>query len=634
MAEDPTIDEQEQGRAFIKPERAEGWTGKPLPGEIKVPKEMEFVLHRSPVATFLWRFAEGWPVDFVTENVRDILGYTADDFISGNVSWVGITHPDDVPRLEAEIAEYLEKGVKEWAQEYRLITRSGEVRWFEDRNRFIEDSRGNITHIQGIILDITKRKRIEEELRDSERRYREIASSIPGVVYQFILKEDGSYVCPFMSEGAKTILGLDPQEVVANPEVVFSLIPGEDLDSIYESITASAEAMTPWVHEFRVRLKNGEIKWIHGSAIPHRLPNNEILWNGVLLDVTERVQASLLLQKAHDELEKRVETRTAELAEANRELQEEIKERKQVEAALRESERKYRALVENLNDIIYQTDENAIVTYISPNVEAIGGYKQSEIIGKRFTEFVYPDDLGIRMEMFKKMMSGKAEPTEYRYVAKSGEIYWVRTTAKPIVENGRVIGVQGVLADITEIKKTEEALLKAQAKLKKHRDRLEDMVKRRTAELELKNKELSLQARKLQKMNSALRVLLDQRETDKKEFTTTLVQNLRTMVLPYLEQLKGKQSSPQNDANLDIAISNAQDILFSFSSTLASKYANLTPREIQVASLIRDGKSTKEIAQIFSLSPRSIEYYRENIRKKMGLLNKKVNLRSYLFSLK
>ncbi|MBW1710640.1 MAG: PAS domain-containing protein [Deltaproteobacteria bacterium] len=616
------------------PPVAENGTEEPAAVTFAKLKKQEFVLHRSPAVTFLWRFVEGWPVEFVTDNVEEVLGYTAEDFLSGCVSWVKITYPEDVPRLEAEIAQFLQEGVKEWEQEYRLITKSGEVRWFEDRNIFIKDSEGVITHIQGIILDITKRKRIEEELRESERKYREIASSIPGVVYQFVMRKDGSYYSPFMSEGASSILGISPQEVMNDPNSIFDRIVKEDRGYIDRSIIESARTMDPWSQQFRVRLKTGEVRWIRGSSIPHRLPNEDVLWNGVLYDITDHERAREILQSEHNDLERRVSERTIEIAKANEELQEEIKERKQAEAALRASEKKYRELVENLNDIIYQTDENAVVTYVSPNVETIGGYKQSEIIGKKFTDFVFQEDLEGRMKKFKEMMSGGNEPTEYRYATKFGQYVWIRTTAKPIIESNRVIGVQGVLTDITKRKQAEEALLEAQANLKRHRDKLEEMIEQRTRELEEKNKELSVQAQKLGEMNSALRVLLDQRETDKEEFVKVLIQNLRTLVIPYLEQLKGRQHSAKLNANLEIAISNLQDILFSFGSTLASRYSNLTPREIQVASLIRDGKSTKEIAQLFNLSTRSIEYHRENIRKKLRLINKKVNLRSHLFSLK
>lgn len=102
---------------------------------------------------FVWRLAPNdWPVEYVSDNVKQVLGYTADDFISGRASWLGITYPEDIPRLETEVARYMANGERKWSQEYRLITRSGEIRWFSDQNLALADSQGNITHIQSIII--------------------------------------------------------------------------------------------------------------------------------------------------------------------------------------------------------------------------------------------------------------------------------------------------------------------------------------------------------------------------------------------------------------------------------------------------------------------------------------------------
>ncbi len=127
---------------------------------------MESIINQGPVALFLWRIEpDKWPVELVSDNVERILGYSADDFLSGRVSWPGITHPDDVPRLEAEVGRYLEQGVREWSQEYRLITKAGDIRWMKDWNTVLSDSSGELTHIQAIIMDITARKRAEAELK-------------------------------------------------------------------------------------------------------------------------------------------------------------------------------------------------------------------------------------------------------------------------------------------------------------------------------------------------------------------------------------------------------------------------------------------------------------------------------------
>jgi PAS domain S-box-containing protein len=150
-------------------------------------RTMESIVNRSPVMLFLWRAQPGtWPVELVSDNVEGILGYSADDFTSGRVSWPGITHPDDVPRLEAEVGRYLDEGVREWSQEYRLLTEWEDVRWVRDWNKVLTDESGEITHIQALAVDVTARKEVEEEreqllaqIQQQARQVQQIIDTVP-----------------------------------------------------------------------------------------------------------------------------------------------------------------------------------------------------------------------------------------------------------------------------------------------------------------------------------------------------------------------------------------------------------------------------------------------------------------------
>lgn len=132
-----------------------------------------------------------------------------------------------------------------------------------------------------------------------------------------------------------------------------------------------------------------------------------------------------------------------------------VTERKLAEEALRESEKNYRDLVENLNDVIYAHDANGILTYISPVIEAFSGYKPEEVIGRPFAEFIYPDDLPALLKSFQETLAGRLAPSEFRAIAKSGESRWVRSFSRPIVKDGCVVGLRGVLTDISERKQAE-----------------------------------------------------------------------------------------------------------------------------------------------------------------------------------
>ena len=140
--------------------------------------------------------------------------------------------------------------------------------------------------------------------------------------------------------------------------------------------------------------------------------------------------------------------------------------------ALEESEEKYRDLVENINEVAYQTDIRGVITYVSPSVEWTGGYTQAEIIGRPFTDFVYEEDLNGRMDRFQEILHGVENATIYRVRTKDGEPRWVRTSARHIQENGYAVGIRGVLTDVTDIVETKEKLRKSEHR---YRSILEDI---------------------------------------------------------------------------------------------------------------------------------------------------------------
>ena len=173
-----------------------------------------------------------------------------------------------------------------------------------------------------------------------------------------------------------------------------------------------------------------------------------------------------------------------------------------------------------------------------------------------------------------------------------------------------------------------------------YRKDLERAVRERTAELseaneQLRNREaeLQVQTKELEEVNSALRVLLKTREEDRIELEEKVLSNVKKLVGPYLERLKLSKLDTRQMTDLNILESNLNDIVSPLVRALSSKYLDLTPTEIRVAHLIKEGKRTKEIAEIFYLSENTILSHRFKIRTKLGLKNKKTNLRSYLQSL-
>jgi len=126
---------------------------------------------------------------------------------------------------------------------------------------------------------------------------------------------------------------------------------------------------------------------------------------------------------------------------------------------------------------------------------------------------------------------------------------------------------------------------------------------------------------------------LSNRDKDRGDLEDKILHNVRELVVPYLEKLKETDLDRKQNSCIDIAVSNLNDIISPFSRSLSAQYRHLTPSEIQIANLLKQAKTTKEIAELLNLSTRTIETHRKNIRKKLGLLDRKSNLRTHLMAI-
>jgi PAS domain S-box-containing protein len=144
--------------------------------------QSRLIVENSPAILFRWKADANWPVELVSENIR-IFGYEDRELLSGEVSYASLIHPEDLPRVIREVQEYVAGGAVHFNQEYRIITKDGRVCWTDDRTFVERDSAGNVTHFQGIVIDITDRKLIELELVESHRMLRDVIETIPVRVF-------------------------------------------------------------------------------------------------------------------------------------------------------------------------------------------------------------------------------------------------------------------------------------------------------------------------------------------------------------------------------------------------------------------------------------------------------------------
>ena len=285
-----------------------------------------------------------------------------------------------------------------------------------------------------------------------------------------------------------------------------------------------------------------------------------------------------------------------------------LHDRKVVEEALRESEARYRLLVETMNEGFSIADENGIRTYANKRLCDMLGYQAGEIIGRPVTEFL--DERGRKAwtREFRKRRKGDSSPYQMHLLRKDGETLPVIVSPKAIFdEKGVFKGSYSAITDIRDLKRTEKALNE-------------------------REKELKVKTTNLEEMNAALRVLLRRMEEDRREIEDKVMMNIQQTIQPHLDRLKAREMSASQKKDVQTVEENLQEILSPFTHKLITEYPNLTPSEFLIANLVRQGKSSKEIADGLGLSARTVETHRRNMRTKLGIKEKKTNLRSHLLA--
>ncbi|MCJ8499830.1 LuxR family transcriptional regulator [Desulfatitalea alkaliphila] len=271
------------------------------------------------------------------------------------------------------------------------------------------------------------------------------------------------------------------------------------------------------------------------------------------------------------------------------------------------------------------------------------GLERSRLIGRRLGLFVAEPDRARLNTFVENAFVGQAEssvdltlgPEEGR-----GPVNVLMTAAGS--HDGQEC--RAMMVDITERRQAAEKLAHAYEEVEtrvvqRTRDLIAsnkalelEVLRRNTVEesLRLKTAELKDKATRLEESNIALKVLLKQREADKEELEHKVLLNLNQLVMPYLEKIKRRKLDARLKAYIAVLESNLKEIVSPFSSNLASRFLRFSHTELEVANLIRQGHSTKAIAEMMNLAESTIDFHRNNIRAKLGIKNKKINLKTFL----
>jgi two-component system NtrC family sensor kinase len=355
-------------------------------------------------------------VRYINNRVSEKLGYSYQDIVGK--TFADFVNPSSF-KFAADIFRRQLNGEDIGAFELELVDRNGDVKIIETREQ-LKWQGGRVVEVRGIGRDVTERKRAEVELRSQTAFMQTIIDSIPSPI--FYKDAEGRYLgC---NAAFAHYLGRTKDEIVG--KTVYDISPKELADVYYKKDRELLGNPGVQSYETRVSVADGTIHdAVFNKATFHDASGALGGIVGIVMDVTDL---------------------------------------RSIEAALRESEEKFRSMVESINDVVLTLGADGTITYISPAVHAMLGYYPDEAIGRNFGQFIHPDDLPGLIASFERSLKGIIEEAEFRIISKDGSPRYVRSLTNTVIQDGVVIGLTGVLTDIDRRKKVEEALKESEEK--------------------------------------------------------------------------------------------------------------------------------------------------------------------------
>ncbi len=247
---------------------------------------------------------------------------------------------------------------------------------------------GQVSSFIAIHTDVNERKRQQDVRHELLDRLQKLASQLPGVVYQYQLRPDGSSFFPYASERIRDIYHVTPVQVREDASPVFAVLHPDDLLRVAASIKESAMNLTSWVDEYRVRFSDGTVEWLFGHATPERLADGDTLWHGFITNVSEQHRAA---------------------------------------AAMSEAEERFRGAFESAAQGMALVSSDGLWMKVNSALCSILGFDQHELLGKSVAAFSYVDDREAADEQARRLAAGEigAYQLERRFNSKSGHPVWV-----------------------------------------------------------------------------------------------------------------------------------------------------------------------------------------------------------------
>jgi adenylate cyclase len=385
------------------------------------------LLTSSPAVIYSYRATGDFAPTFVSQNIRDWLGYEPREYLENADFWRRCVHPDDLATVEAESVRLFKTG--HHTTEYRFLKKDGAYCWVNDAQRLIRDERGQPADVVGSWSDISERKRAEGAAAAARDRVEYLLARSPAVIYSF--KASGDYAPTFISRNVKDLLGYDPEEYLESPDFWRTRVHPKDSDRIlgeYSRLFAEGRLNV----EYRFRKKDGSYCWISDELqLLRNAAGDPIEVVGSWNDITARKQIGEALVAAQDRIGRLLSSAPAVI-------------------------------------YSYKATGDFAPTFISQNIREQLGYEPQEYLESPdfWRSRVHPDELAaVEAEAVQLFNKGR-HTVEYRFLKRDGTYCWVNDAQQLIRdEQGQPSEVVGSWSDVTERKEAEIAFRRSEQRL-------------------------------------------------------------------------------------------------------------------------------------------------------------------------
>lgn len=406
---------------------------------IRLQQRLENLMTASPAVIYALDISDIRRFTYISQDIHKISGYTREEVLA-HASWLRtVIQPSEKDNTLKKVKRWLENGAEGiLTLTYRITCKDKTLNWVEDRLAAVKDDEGNILELAGALSDITESMSENEQLTS-------IAHNVPGMIYKYRVRPDGTAHFPYASDGIRQIYGVTPEEVKEDASLVLKNIHPDDFERVTIYIMESAETLTRWKDSFRYCMPDdGRMIWLEGSATPSKQADGSISWYGHIRDITERV-----------ERDKR----------------------------LRKSEERYRDLFENAPMLIQMVQSDGKLQFVNRAWLDTLGYTKEELPDLNLSSIIHPDCEEHCTQLFQRLLHGEDIPNfEAQLISKTGEKILVEGNTSGIYENNKLTSTRTIFHNITERKQAEDALKLSEEKYRRIFENIQDVFYQTDAE--------------------------------------------------------------------------------------------------------------------------------------------------------